>query len=165
MVTLNGDPLKTVDTRLALPLLSKIRPEDRVVVVKSTADTPYQHWINITSPIRMPAGITIQREEQRTEVVGCEISRKHEADVQVWPWGHRLQPVISLSFWPRPRMTAVKWQRPKRSWFSRTRRRVSASRLTQREDLSQWPGDRRDPTGGGDQDLLAGSPKENGPCS
>ena len=73
MVTLNGDPMKTVDfaARIARLLSQKPRPEDRVVVVKSTADTPYQHWISITSQIQDAGGsITIQREEQRTEVVG-----------------------------------------------------------------------------------------------
>ncbi len=73
MLTLNGDPTKTTDfpARIARLFSQKPRPEDRVVVVKSTQDTPYQHWIHITSQIQDAGGsITIQREEQRTEVVG-----------------------------------------------------------------------------------------------
>ena len=73
MVTVNGDPIKAADfpSRLARLLAQKPRAEDRVVVVKSSADTPYQHWISITSQIQDAGGsITIQREEQRTEVVG-----------------------------------------------------------------------------------------------
>lgn len=72
MVTLNGDPMKTAEfpARIARLLAQKPRPEDRVVVVKSAADTPYQHWIRITSQIQDAGGnITIQREEQRTEVM------------------------------------------------------------------------------------------------
>jgi biopolymer transport protein ExbD len=73
MVTVNGDPMKSVEfpARIARLLSQKPRPEDRVVIVKSTPDTPYQHWISITSQIQDAGGsITIQREEQRTEVVG-----------------------------------------------------------------------------------------------
>jgi biopolymer transport protein ExbD len=73
MVTLNGDPVKAAEFpgRIGRLLSQKPRPEDRVVVVKSSADTPYQHWIRITSQIQDAGGsITIQREEQRTEVVG-----------------------------------------------------------------------------------------------
>ena len=73
MVTVNGDPTKAVDfpARIMRLLSQKPRPEDRVVIVKSTPDTPYQHWISITSQIQDAGGsITIQREEQRLEVVG-----------------------------------------------------------------------------------------------
>jgi biopolymer transport protein ExbD len=73
MVTVNGDPMKSVEfpARIVRLLSQKQRPEDRVVIVKSTPDTPYQHWIDITSQIQDAGGsITIQREEQRTEVVG-----------------------------------------------------------------------------------------------
>ena len=73
MLTINGDPAKTAEFsgRMVRLLLQKPRPEDRVVIVKSTPDTPYQHWISITSQIQDAGGsITIQREEERTEVVG-----------------------------------------------------------------------------------------------
>lgn len=73
MITLNGDPMKTAEfpARISRLLAQKPRPEERVVVVKSAADTPYQHWISITSQIQDAGGnITIQREEQRTEVMG-----------------------------------------------------------------------------------------------
>lgn len=73
MVTLNGDPLKSAEfpERISKLLAQKPRPEDRIVVVKSSSDTPYQHWIRVTSQIQDAGGsITIQREEQRTEVVG-----------------------------------------------------------------------------------------------
>ena len=73
VVTLNGDPVKTgeLSARLRRLLQGKRRPEDRVVVVKSKPDVPYDHWIATTSLIQdLGASITIQREEERTIVVG-----------------------------------------------------------------------------------------------
>ena len=73
VVTLNGDPIKTgeLPARLRRLLQGKRRPEDRVVVVKSKPDVPYDHWIATTALIQdLGASITIQREEERTIVVG-----------------------------------------------------------------------------------------------
>ena len=73
VVTLNGDPVKTgeLPARLRRLLQGKRRPEDRVVVVKSKPDVPYDHWIATTSLIQdLGASITIQREEERTVIVG-----------------------------------------------------------------------------------------------
>jgi hypothetical protein len=49
----------------------KSRPEDRVVIVKSKPDVPYEHWIAVTTLVQdLGASITIQREEERTVTVG-----------------------------------------------------------------------------------------------
>jgi len=69
VVSLNGDPIKTEElpARLRRLLEGKRRPEDRVVVVKSKSDVPYDHWIAATSIVQdLGANITIQREEERT---------------------------------------------------------------------------------------------------
>src|SRR4029078_5165310 len=73
IVTVNGDQVKTPEfpARLARLLQAKTRPEDRIVVVKSDPNTPYLHWIAITTQIQDAGGsITIQREEERTVSVG-----------------------------------------------------------------------------------------------
>jgi len=73
IVSLNGDPIKTTELprRLTRLLAEKRRAEDKVVVVKSNPDVPYQHWIAITTLIQDLGGsITIQREEERTVTVG-----------------------------------------------------------------------------------------------
>ena len=56
--------------RLSGMLKSKSRPEDRIVVVKSSKDTPYHHWIKYTGFIEQAGGIiTLQLEEERTVMV------------------------------------------------------------------------------------------------
>ncbi len=68
IVRLNGDPLRTAElvSRLRTMLANKTREEDRVVVVKSSPDSQYQHWIRITGMIEEAGGIiTIQTEEVR----------------------------------------------------------------------------------------------------
>lgn len=73
IVTVNGDQVKTPEfpARLVRLLQGKTRPEDKVVVVKSDPNTPYTHWIAITTQIQDAGGsITIQREEERTISVG-----------------------------------------------------------------------------------------------
>lgn len=73
VVSLNGDPVKTPELRSRLRRLleGKRTPEDRVVVVKSKPDVPYDHWILMTTLIQdLGASITIQREEERTVTVG-----------------------------------------------------------------------------------------------
>jgi biopolymer transport protein ExbD len=67
-VALNGDVLSLSELvpRLRGLLAGKIRSEDKLVVVKSKPETPYQHWISITGLIEEAGGIvTIQREEER----------------------------------------------------------------------------------------------------
>lgn len=70
-VAINGDIVRAnqFQSRLARMLAQKTRPEDRVVVVKSTKDTPYDHWIDVTGQIDAAGGtITLQLEEERTVV-------------------------------------------------------------------------------------------------
>jgi biopolymer transport protein ExbD len=67
-VTVNGEdtPVATVAKKLKELLASKARPEDRIVVVKSTKDTPYSHWIRVTGAVEQAGGqITLQLEEER----------------------------------------------------------------------------------------------------
>ena len=67
-VLLNGDvtPLNRLSTRLKALLTGKSRPDDRIVVVKSEPDTPYSHWISVTSVIEDAGGVvTLQLEEER----------------------------------------------------------------------------------------------------
>ena len=68
VVTFNGDPIPIQEfpVRLKRVLDSKTRDEDKVVVVKSKPDTPYDHWIYVTGLIEQAGGIiTIQTEEER----------------------------------------------------------------------------------------------------
>ncbi len=51
-------------------LAARSRPEERVVVVKSAKDTPYQHWITVTALVEKAGGtITLQMSEDREVVV------------------------------------------------------------------------------------------------
>jgi biopolymer transport protein ExbD len=71
-VGINGNPIPTKDflARLTGMLRTRTRQEDRIVVVKSTDDTPYHHWIQITGWIEQSGGIiTLQLEEERTVVL------------------------------------------------------------------------------------------------
>jgi len=71
-VMLNGNVLRQEDFDAALKraLTGKTRDEDRVVVVKSKADTPYYHWVTVTEMIESAGGIiTIQTEEEQQVVV------------------------------------------------------------------------------------------------
>jgi biopolymer transport protein ExbD len=73
VVGVNGDPVKIEElpARLARLLQGKVRPEDRVVVLKTKPDVPYEHWIEVASLVDdLDASITIQREEEQTVVVG-----------------------------------------------------------------------------------------------
>ena len=72
VVSLNGDPIKTSElpVRLKRVFDEKKSPEERIVVVKSKGDVPYEHWINVTSMVQDVGGsITIQREEEQTVIV------------------------------------------------------------------------------------------------
>lgn len=68
-VSVNGDTVRTAElrSRLTKMLASKTRAQDKIVIVKSKIDTPYHHWIDVTTEIEQSGGqITIQREEQQT---------------------------------------------------------------------------------------------------
>jgi len=67
-MAVNGDVVRPRDftPRLRMLLSGKVRPEDRVVIVKSRPEVPYHHWIAATAGIEEAGGIiTIQREEER----------------------------------------------------------------------------------------------------
>jgi biopolymer transport protein ExbD len=52
--------------RLTGLLAGKTRPEDRVVIVKSDKETPYQRWIEITGMIESAGGvITLRMDDER----------------------------------------------------------------------------------------------------
>ncbi|MDB5335089.1 MAG: Biopolymer transport protein ExbD/TolR [Planctomycetaceae bacterium] len=60
-------PLTDFPSRIKRKLQGKAKPEDRIVVVKSTKDVPYHHWIAITGAIEDGGGIiTLQLEEERS---------------------------------------------------------------------------------------------------
>jgi biopolymer transport protein ExbD len=66
--SINGSPVRQKDfvSRLQELLKGRSRPEERVVVVKSSPDTPYEHWIDVTGLIEEAGGvITLQMEESR----------------------------------------------------------------------------------------------------
>ncbi|MBC8356757.1 MAG: biopolymer transporter ExbD [Planctomycetes bacterium] len=67
-VLVNGDviPTNRLLSRLKTLLSGKAQPEEKVVVVKSEPDTPYSHWIFVTSIVEDAGGIvTLQLEEER----------------------------------------------------------------------------------------------------
>ena len=71
-VTINGDVIRDKDfgKRIKSKLAGKPKPEDRIVVVKSSDDTPYARWIEITTQIEDHGGIvTLQIEEEREVTV------------------------------------------------------------------------------------------------
>jgi biopolymer transport protein ExbD len=72
-IVLNGAAVRQAElkTRLETHFKGKPRAEDRVVVIKTRPDTPYQNWISVTSTVQDAGGsITIQREEEQTVTVG-----------------------------------------------------------------------------------------------
>jgi len=67
-VLINGAavPIPELASQLRSQFSSRTRPEDRIVVVKSQKDTPYRHWIDVTTRIEDAGGvITLQLEEER----------------------------------------------------------------------------------------------------
>jgi biopolymer transport protein ExbD len=65
---INGDVVRErhFAPRLKALLANKIRPEDKVVVVKSKPEVPYHHWIKYTTLIEEAGGIiTVLREEEQ----------------------------------------------------------------------------------------------------
>jgi biopolymer transport protein ExbD len=72
-LVLNGAAVRHVElpNRLRIHFQGKPRPDDRVVVIKTRPDTPYENWIKVTSMVQDAGGsITIQREEEQTVTVG-----------------------------------------------------------------------------------------------
>jgi len=68
-VFLNGDVVTPRDfgPRIKSKLDARSNPAEKVVVVKSKPDTPYSHWIGVTSQIEDAGGIvTLQLEEEQT---------------------------------------------------------------------------------------------------
>ena len=73
VVAVNGDMVKfeELPSKLRSLLLGKTRPEDRVIVIKSRPEVPYDHWIAVTTLVQdLGASITNQREEEQTVTVG-----------------------------------------------------------------------------------------------
>lgn len=73
VVSVNGEPVKLPDLgpRLARLLSGRTKPEDKVIVLKTKPDVPYEQWIAVAALIQDQGGsLTIQREEEQTVVVG-----------------------------------------------------------------------------------------------
>jgi biopolymer transport protein ExbD len=70
-VAINGAtvPLESLQGRLQPLLTGKTRMEERMVVVKSTKDTPYQRWIRTTSAIEAAGGVVALQMEDSREVI------------------------------------------------------------------------------------------------
>jgi biopolymer transport protein ExbD len=71
-VILNGNPMQPLKfkTEIKRVLAQKKREVDKVVVVKSKPDTPYEIWIEVAAYIKEAGGIiTLQLEEQQTQMV------------------------------------------------------------------------------------------------
>lgn len=71
-VFINGDPVTQNEfgPRIKAKLDARSNPAEKVVVVKSKPDTPYNHWIAVTSRIEDAGGIvTLQIEEEQTVIV------------------------------------------------------------------------------------------------
>lgn len=67
-VKVNGDEVPTpkLGARVKELLAAKAKPEDKIVVVKSAKDTPYNVWIRATAQIEQAGGvITLQLEEEK----------------------------------------------------------------------------------------------------
>lgn len=68
-IVLNGSPLQLPEftRRIAADLKTKTREQDRIVVVKSSPDTPYPVWIGVSRAIDSAGGIlTLEIESERT---------------------------------------------------------------------------------------------------
>ena len=69
-VSINGEQTKIADflPRMKNLLRNKKMVEERVVLVKSAKDTPYEHWIKITAWIEQAGGVTTLQIEEETQV-------------------------------------------------------------------------------------------------
>lgn len=71
-VTVNGTevPLTKLAADLKGKLVGKARPEDRIVVLRSSRDTPYHYWIQVTGQIEQAGGvITLQLDDEKEVTV------------------------------------------------------------------------------------------------
>lgn len=71
-IVLNGSPLQLPEfsRRIAAALAEKKREADKVVVVKSSPDTPYEQWIRVSQAIDAAGGIlTLELKSERTITV------------------------------------------------------------------------------------------------
>ena len=72
-ISLNGNGLKTMkhfESEIKRVLSAKKREVDKVVVLKSDGETPYERWIKVTSLIQKAGGmITLQLEEKQPTTV------------------------------------------------------------------------------------------------
>lgn len=71
-IVLNGSPLnlENFTTRIAAELKKKTREADRIVVVKSSPDTPYPIWLGVSQAIDRAGGIlTLELETEKTITV------------------------------------------------------------------------------------------------
>lgn len=67
-IVLNGSPLQLpgFSQRITAALKQKTRESDRIVVVKSSPDTPYTLWIAVSQAIEQAGGIlTLELETER----------------------------------------------------------------------------------------------------
>ncbi len=70
--SVNGVPTRLADfrARIQQALANQHRPEDRIVVVKSSPQTQYEFWIQITQLIDQAGGVvTLQLEEDQQVLV------------------------------------------------------------------------------------------------
>jgi biopolymer transport protein ExbD len=68
-IVLNGSPLDeaTFPARIARELADRKREEDRVVILKSSPQTPYTRWIAVSQVIDQAGGLlTLEVTEERT---------------------------------------------------------------------------------------------------
>jgi biopolymer transport protein ExbD len=68
--TLAETSLEEFPARIGRLLAGKTKPEEKVVVVRSSKDTPYHRWIRVTEMIELAGGtITLQMQEEREVAV------------------------------------------------------------------------------------------------
>ena len=69
-VSINGEQTKIADflPRMKNLLRNKKKVEERVVLVKSAKDTPYEHWIKITAWVEQAGGVTTLQIEEEQQV-------------------------------------------------------------------------------------------------
>ena len=68
-IVLNASPLSLPQfrTRITAALAEKERESDKVVVVKSAPDTPYDRWIRVSQAIDQAGGImTMEMQDEKT---------------------------------------------------------------------------------------------------
>lgn len=69
-VSINGipTPVDAFESKLGEQLKGKTRTEERMVVLKSTKDTPYSHWIRVAALIEKAGGVIALQVEEAREV-------------------------------------------------------------------------------------------------